>query len=635
MFIAAAVALFSAAAALGAESSSSFAADHWAFRPVARPGVPQVKRTDWVRNPVDAFVLARLEREGMEPSPEADRRTLVRRLHLDLVGLPPSPQEVESFVTDQSPDSYEKVVDRLLASPHFGERWGRHWLDLARYADSDGYENDKPRPHAWRYRDWVIDAINRDVPYDQFTVEQLAGDLLPGATVEQKVATGFHRNTLHNSASGADVEEFRTKAIKDRANTTGTVWLGLTVACAQCHTHKYDPISHREYYSLYAFFNETGNDNMNHPAGGEAPVIKAEARETAVHLRGDFLQPGSKVEPATPAFLPPLRPRGARPDRLDLARWIAAADHPLTARVAVNHVWQHLFGKPLVPTPENFGTNGEKPTHPELLDWLASEFARPTESPGPGPAWSRKRLIRLILTSAVYRQASAHRPGLAERDPGNSLLARQNRFRVEAEVVRDLPLSVAGLLDLRTGGPSVQPPLPTGLSKLAELKNETFVETSANRADRYRRGVYVNVQRTFPYPTLQAFDVTDGNETCPRRDRSNTPMQALTLLNDPVFFECAQTLGRRLIREAPGADDAARIRHGWQLCLGRPPGEEELATMRELLEHHREVFGKDEPAAKAMIGEAAVPEGAGAVEVASWIGVARTLLNVEEFYARE
>jgi mono/diheme cytochrome c family protein len=654
---------------------------HWAFVPPKAPQVPAVKTRTWVRNPIDAFVLARLERLGIAPSPEADRSTLVRRLSLDLIGLPPTPAEVDRFVQDGSPDAYERLVDRLLASPHFGERWGRHWLDLARYADSDGYENDNLRPNAWQYRDWVIQAINQDLPFDQFTIHQLAGDLLwkemgkqevgngemrkwgnarslispfphfPISYPDAVVATGFHRNSLSNSAGGADKEEFRVKAVKDRVNTTGSVWLGLTVGCAQCHTHKYDPILQREYYGLFAFFNNTEDVDVDGTGGkAQALVERGSPRESYVHLRGDFLRQGDPVQPHTPAFLPPLRPRGERPDRLDLARWIVDPDHPLTARVAVNHVWGHLFGQPLVATPDNFGKKGEKPTHPELLDWLAGYFVGgngemrkwgnegavssfphfPISSPRP---WSRKALIRLIVTSATYRQSSRHRPELAATDPNNAILARQNRFRVEAEIVRDLTLAASGLLNPKIGGPSFQPPLPAGLARLPELKNERFVEATGGGA-RYRRGIYIHTQRTFPYPMLATFDGPDSNALCTRRDRSNTPLQALTLLNDPVFFECAQALGRRLLREVKGGREE-RIRYAFTLCVGRRPVEEEAAALDELLKHHQALYERDQAAAKQVTGAAPLPEGTSVWETAAWIGLARTLLNLEEFTTRE
>ncbi|HYH63440.1 MAG TPA: PSD1 and planctomycete cytochrome C domain-containing protein [Urbifossiella sp.] len=566
---------------------------HWAFRPVRRPTVPDG------RNPIDHFVQKALREHNLAPAPRADPRTLVRRLYLDLTGLPPTPAEVTAFAADASPQAAEKLVDRLLASPHFGERWGRHWLDLARYAESDGYENDNLRPGAWRFRDWVVKAVNDDVPFDRFTVEQLAGDLLPDATPGQRVGAGFHRHTLWNSAASGDKEEFRTYAVNDRTETTGLVWMGLTVGCARCHAHKYDPVSHADYYRLFAFFNATGNAEVPLADGkAAAPTIKREPRETHVHLRGNFLQPGPVVAPGTPAFLPPLASRGEAPDRLDLARWLVDPAHPLTARVAANHVWQHLFGAGLVATPENFGRAGTRPRHPELLDWLASEYVR--------LGWSRKSLIRTVVLSAAYQQSSRRPEGTT--DPGNDLLGRQNRFRVEAEIVRDLALSAGGLLKTDLGGPSIVPPFPDGLLD-QKFTNEAL---RLPTAERHRRGIYVHVQRTLPHPTLAAFDAADGNTPCVRRDRSLTPTHALTLLNDPVFVECSRALGERL-RAAPGGDDA-RVRFAFELCLARPPADREREVLRALLARHR---------------------AHGATEVVVWHGVGRTMLNLEEFTTRE
>jgi mono/diheme cytochrome c family protein len=581
-------------------AGSEEASPHWAFQPVRRPEPPEVKARGRARNPIDAFVLARLEPRGLTLSPDATPHTLVRRLHLDLLGLPPAPEAVDEFVNDASPDAYERLIDTLLASPHFGERWGRHWLDLARFGESDGYENDLLRPNAWRFRDWVIDAVNRDLPFDRFTLEQLAGDLLPDATPEQRIAAGFHRNTLWNSAASADKEEFRTFAVKDRTDTTGTVWMGLTLGCAKCHSHKYDPLTQREYYGLYAFFNNTDHEEAPLPGGGTAPTLKAVQRPTHVHRRGSFLDPGAEVRPHTPAFLPALQAGGEIPDRLDLARWLVDPQHPLTARVTVNRFWQHLFGEGLVPTPENFGISGLPPTHPELLDWLASELVQ--------GGWSRKALLKTILLSSTYRQASHHRPHPASVDPGNALLARQNRVRVEAEIVYDLALAVSGLLDPRLGGPSIVPAFPEGILE------QRFADEALKRptAEKHRRGVYIHLQRTLSHPLLSTFDAVDGNQTCVRRERTITPLQALALLNDPNFEECVRALGKRLYEAAPDRD--SRLVFGYRLCLAREPAPEELAVLVELVETQRKL-GADEPAI--------------------WVGVARTLLNLEEFITRE
>jgi len=586
--------------------------DHWAFRPVRRSEPPTVQNTGWGRGPIDRFILARLEKESVAPAAEADERTLVRRLYLDLVGLPPTPDQVEDYLRAASRNAaaaFEELVDRLLASPHYGERWGRHWLDLVRFAESDGYENDKLRLNAWRYRDWVVNALNQDIPFDRFTIEQLAGDLLPSSGADgadapvdlaRKIAAGMHRNTLHNSASSADPEEFRTYAVKDQVDTTGAVWLGLTLGCAKCHSHKYDPVSQREYYQLYAFFNNTKNHDVPIPNGAKndwAMTLKTVARPTHVHVRGEFLKKGETVSPGVPAFLPPMKARGQSADRLDLARWLVEPGQPLAARVAVNRLWAHLFGRGLVATPDNFGATGMPPSHPELLDWLASEFIR--------LGWSQKQLIKTIVLSSAYRQSSRHRPELVASDPDNRLVARQGRFRVEGEIIRDLALAASGLLDPALGGPSIVPPRAKGLPGSGE---ELKPETTAYR----RRSIYVHVQRTQVHPVLATFDPADPNQSCASRGRSCTPMQALTLLNDPTFVECARALGQRLM--SAHEDRAARLSHGFQLCLGRPPSAAELAILVELVEKQRQ---------------------RAAAEEAVWSGVARTLLNLEQFTMRE
>jgi mono/diheme cytochrome c family protein len=644
--------------------------NHWSFQPIQRPALPAVKAADWVRNPIDTFILARLESEGVAPSAEADKHTLIRRLSIDLIGLPPTPAEIDDFVHDASRNAYERVVDRLLASPHYGERYGRYWLDLARYADTDGYEKDLARPHAWRYRDWVIGALNSDIPFDQFTVQQLAGDLLPDATVEQRTATGLHRNTLTNREGGADPEEDRTKQTVDRTNTTGTIWLGLTVGCANCHTHKYDPVTQREYFGLYGFFNnldevdialDGGSDKQirmgdvrNDPADDRAgkkrqgkqkseprefaPAVadRSEPRENYLHVRGDFLTKGQIVEPHTPEVLPLLKPRGEKADRLDLARWIVDPSNPLTARVAVNRFWQWHFGRGLVNTGDDFGTQGEPPSHPELLDWLASEFR--------DSGWRMKKLHKLIVMSATYRQSSAARPELYQRDPYNTWLARQNRLRFEAEIVRDVALSASGLLNPAVGGKSVRPPQPPEIAALSYAGSVRWVESTG--ADRYRRGLYTWFQRTSPYPSLMSFDAPDSNLACARRERSNTPLQALTLLNDVVFVECAQALGRRIAQEpvatAVAADGTggsdqpivdARLRFAVRLCLNRETTDTELERLRKLYEEARGDFEKDQEAAKEFAGDP-LPEKTTRAEAAAWTIVARTLMNLDEFITR-
>jgi hypothetical protein len=652
---------------------------HWAFVAPARPAIPAVKNARWVRNPVDHFVLARLEKEHLAPSPEADRRTLIRRLYLDLLGLPPTPEQVRAFLSDKAPDAYERLVDALLDSPHFGERWGRHWLDLARYADSSGYQVDRPRPFAWVYRDWVINAFNDDLPFDQFTVEQLAGDLLPGASLEQKAAAGFHRLTLMNHEDGVDQEEFRCKARVDRVSVTGTAWLGLTLGCAECHNHKYDPISQREFYQVYAFFNNAQEVDVpmapptnqvvrtNSSADARWPAARHRRIEpqgtnaslesfaenvtparAAIHVRGDFLRKGEEVNAGTPAVLPRLKSRQAHPDRLDLARWMIDPTNPLTARVAVNHVWQHLFGRGLVNTPEDFGLRGERPSHPQLLDWLAVAFASPCRanaergtrnaelshiggtSSVAGLAWSRKALIKLIVTSATYRQASSFRPDLAERDPQNVLLARQNRLRVESEIMRDLSLAISGLLKDDIGGPSFHPHLPDDVKKLGLAGAFSWADSEG--PEKYRRGLYIFAQRTVPYPTSMTLDQADPTQTCPRRERSNTPLQALTLLNHGLFVECAQALGKRLL-QIPARTSHERLEQAVELCLSRKPTKAELDRIERLFLDQL-ALARTNPAASVLLTglDPAQPRLA---ETASLIALSQVLLNLDEFMTRE
>lgn len=909
---------------------------HWAFQPVQLPEVPWVSDPAWCAATVDHFVLAELDAAGIEPSPQADRYTLVKRLYFDLLGLPPSPAEVDAFVQDTRPDAYERLVNRLLDSRHFGERWGRHWLDMARYADSDGYEKDRPRPNAWRYRDWVIEAINRDLPLDRFAIEQLAGDLLAGASPVQHLATAFHRQTLTNTEGGVDQEEFRVEATFDRTETTAGVWMGLTMNCARCHSHKYDPISHSDYYRLFAMFNSAGETEIEIPRSepelwlyqqakaehdaavealeaeyaaaleqlrpeidawqrqlaeaqeaavsppafhspasvkatadseatlkqlddgsllvegpvadkdrytlvvsappqplsglrievmpdpslgknegpGRAPngnfvltgvtvevsedadfdharqveltsaeadfsqqkfppknaldpgarggwaispemgkphtltlyaaepvdvepggwlrivldqqyggshtlgrfavqtmtgvdpwralpsevidvlkqdpeqrqaddqrvidnhvarqhgptakllqrlqelreqtppspmmqaaVIKPQSRPTQRLERGDFLQPAEEVESGAITVIEQVHPLRSRhddqpPDRLDLALWLVDPEHPLTARVIVNQVWARLFGQGIVPTVGDFGVRGERPTHPELLDWLAWKLPRDL-------GWSRKRLIKSIVISSTYRQASRHRPELQPVDPTNRLLARQNRVRVEAEVVRDLALAAGGLLDRTVGGPSVFPPLPPGVAELSYANN--FKWKTSDGGDRYRRGMYTFFKRTAPHPTLITFDCPDANTTQIQREASNTPLQALALLNNEVFTEASLALAGRLLTtqldgtagaphrsaEAPQQDeDTRRLLHALRLSLVRPPSGAELAAFAELLAESRQHY-QGHPDDTEQFVALRPDDRFEPAEYAAWAATVRMMLNLDEFIVRD
>ena len=656
--------------------------NHWAFQPIINPSLPVVKQPAWARNGVDRFILARLEKEGIAPSPEADRVTLIRRLSFDLVGLPPTVAEVDLFLKESeanADEAYAQLVGRLLASPHYGERWGRHWLDAARYADSDGYEKDTGRPWAWRFRNWVIDAINRDLPFDQFTIEQLAGDLLPNATTQQKIATGFHRNTLTNKEGGVDQEEYRTYAVIDRVSTTAKVWLGITLNCCQCHDHKYDPFSQREFFQFYAFFNSDKELDIDAPLGDDmtalkqkqtahakkraelqkavddyklknpkAPATDAELvklnkavtdhdktaptvskaptlqlgpeRKTHILIRGDFLRKGVEVKAGTPGVLPGFKP-DATPSRLDLAKWIVAPENPLTRRVLANWVWQRFFGRGLIATLEDFGTQGDKPSHPELLDYLATQLLE--------KQWSLKQFHKFIVTSATYRQSSKARPELKDRDALNVLLARQNRVRLEAEALRDAALTSSGLLTRTVGGPSVKPPQPPGISELTYAGSAKWVESLG--ADRYRRGLYIWFQRTSPYPMLMTFDSPDGNVCSVKREKSNTPLQALTMLNDVVFVECARELGKRLASTERTTGE--RIDQAFRQCFARTPSPGEKERLLRLFADLA-ALAKNNVAAAKLLGksESAMVN---SMERAAWVAFSRTLFNLDEFVTRE
>ncbi len=595
--------------------------DHWAYQPIQAPVIPKTN----AENPIDAFVLARLSEASFKPSPEAPPHILLRRIHLDLTGLPPTEEEMTAFQTAWKRDSkaaWANKVDALLASPHFGEQWAKHWLDIARYAESDGYLGDTLRHWAWIYRDWVIDSINRDQPYDQFSIEQLAGDLLPNPSQSQKIATGFHRNNLKNTEAGLDKELARTKQVVDRAATTGTAWLGLTMACAECHDHKHDAISHREFFEFYAFFNNTKDSDVSVTLDKEWPITtiekkkdekeipkpspkaqalaalpESEHRKTHVHIRGDYTRHGEEVTPATPAALHPITIKEDEPARLTLAKWLFAEDNPLTPRVAANQIWQQLFGNGIVSTPDDFGTHGAPPTHPELLDWLAIEFRK--------SGWSRKKLIREIVMSSTYRQSSTN----THPDRPNELLWRQNSVRVKAETVRDIHLVASGLFTPTVGGPSVHPPLPKFVSEVG--RSVKWPESTG--PNRYRRGMYIFLKRTVLYPMLTAFDAPDTSASCSRREVTNTPMQALTLLNDPVFFECAEALGKELHQKHGDKIDAA-IAETFHRCLNREPKAGELATLSSA---HNDLLDSSKNPELAMIA------------------TTRIIMNLNEFITRD
>lgn len=887
--------------------------DHWSFIPPKQSELPRVKQGEWPKSPLDYFVLAKLEPMGLKPSSAADKYTLIRRVYLDLIGLPPTPAEADAFVNDKSPDAYEKLVDHLLQSPHYGERWARRWLDLARYADTNGYEKDRGRI-MWLYRDWVIKAINDDLPFDQFTIQQVAGDMLPGATLDQKIATGFHRNTMLNEEGGADPLEFRWHAINDRVATTGTTWLGLTLQCCQCHNHKFDPIAQKEYYQLSAFLNNcdeptidvpsatiaaeraaaekqiaereaslwklfppdpladagdqrpradlqstyldarfhawlnierqkvinwtvlkptaakgniplltiesdgtvfvsgdkskhdvydlafqndlknltairiealpddrlpargpgrvnyegpfgdfflceltatndgkrqrlanvsadyfAGNDRPEFAADGDpltgwsinggqgrahdivfnfaepiakpgklelsmlfekyyaaglgkfrvsvttdakraeargipnefvpilrkqdasltlpewaalwrqflqtCPELKAHrdevqklrsnlpryptalvmeerpahyTRPTFIHKRGEFTQPTDQVEPGVPSFLPPLK-NGA--DRLAFARWLVSPDNPLTARVTVNRAWAAFFGRGIVRTTEDFGYQGEPPTHPELLDWLAVRFMR--------DGWSMKKLHKMIVMSATYQQSSRVSSALMEKDPKNELLSRGPRLRLEAELIRDSVLKASGLLSPKIGGPSVFPPQPASVTLEGAYGGLRWDASPGE--DRHRRGLYTYTKRTAPFAMFNTFDAPSGEACVARREVSDTPMQALTLLNDIVFVEAAQALARQLAA-ATGSTEA-KARDLWRRCLTRPPAGDELTLVMKFYETQRKRLLEKTGDLAELSGDAETVRLV--VERAAWASAARAVLNLDEMVTRE
>jgi len=642
---------------------------HWAFSPPERPQLPAVLYDGWPRNPIDRFVLARLEEEGLAPSPEADKTTLIRRVSLDLTGLPPTPQEVDAFLADDSDDAYERVVDRLMASPRYGEHMAQGWMPAARYADTDGYQNDRFRyMHHWR--DWVIEAYNANLPYDRFVIDQLAGDMLPDATLRQQIATGFNRNHRINSENGSIPEEWLAEYVADRTNTLGTVFMGLTMECARCHDHKYDPVSQREYYELFAYFNRVpewgvGPNNGNSPPFVPVPASwpdlspeenrrvtpkpyrlldvpgrvarpnpgdatttmvmheMADPRPTYVLQRGLYDEPDTREE-LTPGVPDVLRYRdGTEPrNRLELARWLMHPDHPLTGRVAVNRMWQHFFGRGLVDTPENFGVRGSVPIHPALLNWLATEFVR--------LGWNRKALQKRIVMSAAYRQRSDVSTFLLARDPENRLLARAPRIRLSAQQLRDQALFVSGLLVEKIGGPSVKPYMPDGV--WASMTNATYERGDGD--DLYRRSLYTYWRRTTPPPMMTGLNAANRDTCIVRTARTNSPLHALTTMNNVVFVEAARKLAERMLES--GDTPAEQIAHGLRRVLARAPTGEEVETLEaSFAKFNNRYLRRREEAKKLLrVGEAPYATKYDTVYLASMTMVASAILNLDEAIMR-
>jgi hypothetical protein len=655
---------------------------HWAYVKPVRSMPPAVKNTSWPHNPIDQFIAARHDKLGYQPSPEADRVTLLRRLNFDLIGLPPSPEEVEAFVHDKSGNAYEKVVDRLLGSPHFGERMAVYWLDLVRYADTGGYHSDNHRDIAL-YRDWVITAFNQNKRFDRFTIEQLAGDLLPNPTAEQKIASGYNRLLQTTEEGGAQAKEYTAKYAADRVRNASSVWLATTLGCCECHHHKFDPFTTKDFYSFGAFFADVKEiavgrqeqavmptaeqqaqlDRLDReiaalkPAPGKSKAAppSASVRERIAALegqkkqllqtipktlvtlsinprvmrvlpRGNWLDDsGQVVAPAVPGSLPPLDVPGRRANRLDLAKWLVSRDNSLTARVFVNRLWKLTFGQGIVKSLEDFGTQGAFPTHPQLLDWLAVEFI--------DSGWDVKHMLKLLVMSSTYRQSSHAGRELRERDPGNLWLARQGRFRIDAEMVRDNALAISGLLSRQIGGPSVKPYQPAGY--WAHLNFPTRTYQADHGANQYRRGLYTYWQRTFLHPSLKAFDAPTREECTVERPRSSTPLQALVLLNDPTYVEAARVFAERIVKEG-GATMPERLDWAYRQAVSRNVKPEELRLLSALHAKHRAEFANDPQAAQKLLstGERPTAKDLDTTELAAWTSVARVILNLHETITR-
>jgi hypothetical protein len=676
---------------------------HWAYEPIVRPEIPQ-RATSWARNPIDHFIQRRLSEEGLEPSPEADRVTLLRRLYFDLVGLPPSFEDVQDFLLDNRPDAYERKVDELLRSPHYGERMAIHWLDLVRYADSVGYHGDQ-EVSVSPFREYVIEAFNANMAFDRFTREQLAGDLFPDPTTNQLIASGYNRLGMMSAEGGVQPKEYLAKYAAERVRNASLVWMGATLGCAECHDHKYDPYTTKDFYSFASFFadikeqgiysgaessgkwgthielptpeqkaqiaeldreialmeaktgpgNEASSNGKTSAEDGKTDpessdelkekvdklrkeraavqqsvltsliTVSVEPREMRVLPRGNWMDDsGNVVEPAVPYFLRQIENNGPA-TRLDLAEWLMAEDNPLTARVFVNRLWYLFFGRGLVSSIGDFGTQGTPPSHPELLNWLAAEFIESD--------WDVKHMVRLIVTSSAYRQSSRSDAEARTRDPFNESLARQARFRLAAEMIRDNALAVSGLMVHKIGGRSVKPYQPAGYYAHLNFPKREYQQSEGK--DLWRRTVYTHWQRQFLHPSLLAFDAPTREECAVQRPRSNTPLASLVLLNDPIYVEAARTLAERILREGP--DDAAgRIRFAYRTALSRDPRAAEIELLADIVRKHQAEYEADPAAAESLIGvgERAVPEDLPAMELAAWTSAARVLINSHEFITR-
>ena len=606
----------------------------WAFLPPRHADPPKVGDPQWQKGTIDPWAKAMMDKKKLKPKPEADRRTLIRRLSFDLTGLPPTLDEIEAFVQDKSPKAYEKLVDRLLASPAYGEHMARYWADLVRLADTNGMHKDFPRDFS-PYRSWVIRAFNANMPYDRFITEQLAGDLIPNATPDQQVASGFNRLHLIIDKGTALPEESFHKNVLDRVEAFGTAFLGMTVQCAQCHEHKYDPISQKEFYQLYAFFNnfDGAPETRGHPKNGlQPPFIKlpdgtgamvmkerAQPRPTHLLIRGAYDNPGEKVQRNTPAFLPPLKAEKPVPTRLDLARWLTDPKHPLTARVAVNRFWQQVFGVGLVKTSEDFGAQGEWPSHPQLLDELAIGFV--------ASGWDIKKLMRTIVLSKTYRQSSDAPPAEYKSDPENRWLARGSRYRLDAEVIRDQILFLSGQLNRKMFGPSVKPPQPPGLWKAVSMARPNVYV--ADKGDKiYRRSLYTYWRRGIPPPQMTILNAPSREFCAARRERTNTPLQALLLMNETEYFKAARACAVRTLEESKG-NAAEALKRLYEKITSHEPDARRLAQLKTELRNFTALYARDADAAQKLTAGLEKLDKQKQIQIAAWTLVAHALMNLE------
>jgi len=627
--------------------------EHWAFVAPRKQALPAIKKSAWPINDIDYFTLATMEAKGLSPNEPADKERLLKRLCLDLTGLPPNIELMDAFLADNKPDAYERMVDQLLALPAYGEKMALHWLDLARYADSHGYQDDGYRTQ-WPWRDWVIHAFNQNKPYNEFVTWQLAGDLLADASMEQLLATAFNRNHKITEEGGVIPEEYRVMYVSDRTDLLGKGILGVTMECARCHDHKYDPFSQKEYFQLYSFFNNIREEGIESVIGGPETYAKKPMmqisnadvanmlrfinktdtgkmivsvmgeldtiRPTFVLHRGEYDAPGEKVEPATPVSILPFDNSYPK-NRLGLAKWLFDPKHPLTARVYVNHLWQEFFGRGIVKSSGDFGMQGELPSHPALLDWLAVDFREHN--------WNIKRLVKLLVTSATYRQSAIVSKEKLANDPENIYLSRGPRYRIHAEFIRDLVLSSSGLLNPEIGGPSVKPYQPAGLWEGATSgRGLLSIYTQDHGAALYRRGMYTLIKRTVPPPALSIFDASNRDICEVKRLRTNTPLQALVMLNDPTVLEAARVLATKLQQESEAPD--VKIRQAFRRIVCRNPDAKELGVLVNYYQQERTAMDKSTAQKMIRVGESPLPQQADMLEVASLMRVITAIYNLEE-----